>query len=93
MEPYRDQVRDWLTTGFQGTPIHPALQHNHGYTESHDAANRVLHLLAAEHVVKATTIHKVATAEATQVIFGACPVLTHRAGSRLKTWIFVKTSC
>jgi hypothetical protein len=56
VEPYRDQVREWLAAGVQGTTIHAALQRNHGYTGSYDAVKRMLRRLAAERVVKATTI-------------------------------------
>lgn len=93
VEPYREQVREWLAAGVQGTTIHAALQRNHGYTGSYDAVKRMLRRLASERVVKATTILEFAPAEAAQVDFGAGPVLMHESGTPLKTWIFVMTLC
>jgi transposase len=92
-EPYREQVREWFTAGVQGTTIHAALQRNHGYAGSYEAVKRMLRRLAAERVVKATTILEFAPADAVQVDFGAGPVLTHESGIPLKTWIFVMTLC
>jgi hypothetical protein len=63
VEPYREQVREWLAAGVQGTTIHAALQRNHGDTGSYDAVKRMLRRLAAERVVKATTILEFAPAE------------------------------
>ena len=62
-EPYREQIREWFAAGVQGTTIHAALQRNHGYTGSYDAVKRMLRHLAAERVVKATTILEFAPAD------------------------------
>ncbi|WP_249190101.1 IS21 family transposase, partial [Burkholderia cenocepacia] len=92
VEPYREQVREWLAAGVQGTTIHAALQRNHGYAGSYCAVKRMLRHLAAERSVATTTILDFAPADAAQVDFGAGPVLTVE-GIAVRTWIFVMTLC
>lgn len=92
LEPYREQIRNWIAADVQGTTIHAALKRNHGYTGSYSAVRRMLQHLSAERGIKATTILEFAPADAAQVDFGAGPVLTID-GISLKTWIFVMTLC
>lgn len=93
LEPFREVVRGWFDAGVQGTTIFSALERNHGYTGSYSAVRRFLLHLKAERGVRATTILDFAPAEASQVDFGAGPILTHESGTALKTWIFVMTLC
>lgn len=92
VEPYREQVSEWLAAGVQGTTIHAALQRNHGYTGSYCAVKRMLRRLGAERGVATTTILDFAPADAAQIDFGAGPVLTAE-GIAVRTWIFVMTLC
>ncbi|MCA7955873.1 IS21 family transposase, partial [Burkholderia seminalis] len=92
VEPFREQMRDWLTASVQGTTIHAALRRNHGYTGSYSAVKRMVRHLVAERGVAATTILEFAPADAVQVDFGAGPVLSAE-GIEVRTWIFVMTLC
>lgn len=92
LEPFREQIRNWIDAGVQGTTIHAALQRNHGYAGGYDAVKRMRRHLIAERGVKATTILDFEAADAVQVDFGAGPMLTVD-GIELKTWIFVMTLC
>jgi len=91
---HRERIAVWVQSGIRGTAIHAALKRNHGYAGSYSSVRRLLQLLAADAPPKTTTILDFAPAEASQVDFGAGPVMTDViTGASFKTWFFVMTLC
>lgn len=91
---HRERIASWVQAGIRGTAIHAALKRNHGYTGSYSAVRRMLQLIAADTPPKATTILDFAPGEASQVDFGAGPLITDAiTGTVFKTWFFVMTLC
>ena len=94
VEPFREQVRQWLSQGVSGTAIHAALKREHGYTGSYSSVYRMLCAVRAALPPEATVPLAFAPAEAAQVDFGAGPVLVDPAtGAPRRTWCFVMTLC
>ncbi len=94
LEPFREQVRQWVSQGVSGTAIHAALKRSHGYTGSYSSVYRMLCTLRAALPPEATVPLAFAPAQAAQVDFGAGPVLVDPAsGTPRRTWCFVMTLC
>ena len=94
LEPWREQISQWHGQGIQGTTIHAALVHNHGYAGSYSSVYRFLHQLAEESVPDVPLRLDFKPGEAAQIDFGAGPLITHAlTGETCKTWFFVMTLC
>lgn len=94
LEPFREQVEQWIGEGVQGTTIHAALRRKHGFTGSYSAVRRFVQAHAAAQPIATTMRLDFAPGDAAQVDFGAGPIVPHpRTGEALKTWIFVMTLC
>jgi transposase len=93
VEPHRAVVKRWFDAGVQGRAIHAALQREHAYTGSYSSVVRMLHHLRGEQPPEVTVRLSFAPGEASQVDFGAGPMLTHPDGRVRRTWAFVMTLC
>jgi transposase len=94
LQGHREQIEAWARAGVQGTTIHEALGRKHGFSGSYSAVRRMLQSIRAEEPVPATMILDFDPAEASQVDFGAGPLITDVfTGETFKTWVFVMTLC
>jgi len=93
VEPYTDEVTAWVKDGIQGTTIHQALVHKHGFAGSYSSVRRFLAQYKETHP-EVTTILDFAPGEAAQVDFGSGPqIIDVFTGEVIKTWFFVMTLC
>ena len=91
VEPHREVVRRWFDAGVQGRAIHAALKREHAFTGSYSAVVRMLAQLRGEQPPDVTVRLSFAPGEASQVDFGAGPILVHPDGKPRRTWAFVMT--
>ena len=91
VEPWRHQVAQWLEAGVQGKAIHAALKRLHGYSGSYSSVARLLVDLRGRRPPGVTVRLDFEPGEATQVDFGAGPLLKHPDGRVRRTWAFVMT--
>ena len=88
--PYKKQVEEWCQQGIQGTTIHAALKHQHGFTGSYDSVQRFVKKIKDKLSITITTILEFKPGECAQVDFGAGPKLINEiTGEIIPTWIFV----
>ena len=89
VEPYREQIAQWVEEGINGRVIHRVLTQSHGYRGSYSSVNRMISTLKAAKPVR-TTVLDFAPGDTAQVDFGKGPQLVDRAtGEIFKTWFFV----
>jgi transposase len=94
LEPWREQIARWHAAGIGGTAIHAALRRNHGYAGSYSSMQRFLSHLVNECEPDVPLRLEFAPGEASQIDFGAGPVITDvHTGEVVKTWFFVMTLC
>ena len=91
VEPWREQVAQWLAAGAQGKAIHAALKRLHGYSGSYSSVARLLVDLRGRRPPDVTVRLDFEPGEAVQVDFGAGPLLKHPDGRVRRTWAFVMT--
>ena len=93
VEPYREQVTEWVQQGIQTKTIHQALVRNHGYTGSYSSVYRFT--CAVKPRLPRATMHlDFAPGEAAQIDFGSGPQLVDmRTGEIIKTHFFLMTLC
>ena len=91
VEPHREVVRRWFEAGVQGRAIHAALKREHAFSGSYSAVVRMLQQLRGEQPPDVTVRLSFAPGEASQVDFGAGPILMHPDGKPRRTWAFVMT--
>lgn len=93
VEPYADEVTQWVKDGIQGTTIHQALVRNYSFEGSYSSVRRFLTQYKETHP-EVTTILDFAPGEAAQVDFGSGPqIIDVFTGEVIKTWFFVMTLC
>ncbi len=93
VEPYRDQVSEWVKQGIQSKTIHQTLVRNHGYTGSYSSVYRFTRSIKPR-LPKATMHLAFAPGEAAQIDFGAGPTLVDTCtGELIKTHFFLMTLC
>jgi transposase len=93
VEPYREQVTQWVEQGIQTKTIHQALVRNHGYTGSYSSVYRFASSVKPR-TPKATMHLEFAPGEAAQIDFGSGPELVDtRTGEIIKTHFFLMTLC
>jgi transposase len=93
VEPYTDEVTEWLKNGVQGTTIHQTLVRKYGFEGSYSSVRRFLAQVKDTHP-DVTTILDFAPGEAAQVDFGSGPqIVDVFTGEVIKTWFFVMTLC
>jgi len=91
VEPYQEQVTQWLSDGIQYTTIYRALVNKYGFSGSYSSVRRYLNKLT-EAMPQYSTVMEFAPGESAQVDFGAGPKLVDKTtGEIRKTWIFVMT--
>jgi transposase len=91
--PYADRIKALFDKGVQGVAIHAALVRDHGFTGHYSSVRRHLNKLKGSRI-DATMILDFAPGEASQVDFGAGPVVFDPAsGDSVRTWFFVMTLC
>jgi transposase len=93
VEPYREQVTQWVEQGIQTKTIHQALVRNHGYSGSYSSVYRFASSVKPR-TPKATMHLDFAPGEAAQIDFGSGPTLVDtRTGELIKTHFFLMTLC
>ena len=93
VEPYTDEVTEWLKNGVQGTTIHQALVRKYSFEGSYSSVRRFLFQLKDKHP-EVTTILDFDPGKAAQVDFGTGPqIIDVFTGEVIKTWFFVMTLC
>ena len=93
VEPYREQVCQWLEQGIQIKTIHQALVRHHGFKGSYSSVYRFTRRMVSD-LPKATMHLDFAPGEAAQIDFGSGPTLIDtRTGELIKTHFFLMTLC
>ena len=91
LEEHRAKVASWVEQNVAGTAIHQALVRQHGWTGSYSSVRRLVAGIRAALPPEITCRLEFAPGEATQVDFGAGPILLHPDGKPRRTWAFVMT--
>lgn len=89
VEPYREQVIAWRTTGVRMTAIHARLQEQ-GFEGSYSAVRRFVRQLEPPRIDVTVRVER-APGEEAQLDFGYAGYMLDETGQRRKAWTFVMT--
>lgn len=92
VEPFANEVKDWVQQGVTNIVIHRALHEKHGFTGSYSAVRRFVRSLKRNEPPEATVMLDYEPSDIAQVDFGTgTTIIDVMTGEVSKTWFFVMT--
>ncbi len=92
VDPFSQEVKNWINQGVTNIVIHRALQEKHGFSGSYSAVRRYVQNLKKNEPPEATVMLDYEPGDIAQVDFGSGPTITDvMTGEVCKTWFFVMT--
>lgn len=92
IEPFAEEVKNWVKQGVTNIVIRRALQEKHGFSGSYSAVRRFVRNLKKNEPPEATVMLDYEPGDIAQVDFGSGPtIIDVMTGEVCKTWFFVMT--